>query len=169
MKIIYPKIGEGNAIIRHDEIELFSDTEIVSHLGKTYVIEDYTGSKPVDSDITLDEYLFATESKLIPIVVNSVTPNEPDYDDSDNEYTVNQQLDIAITSPLDWPDGKLRIPAVRTDTGRTIPIVGTVKNKVLTIIANFPTAGYWVCGNEQINSAFKEPVFDMQTIKFTVI
>lgn len=87
----------------------------------------------------------------------------------EHEYTVSQNQDIVITANMAWPDGQFRIPMVRTDTQREVPVLGTVLNGVLTVTVNFPTAGYWECGNAQINSRLPEPLFDMPTIQFVVV
>jgi hypothetical protein len=107
--------------------------------------------------------------QLVPIVIESVTGDLDGFDDGHNEYTCRQNEQLILVGPLAVPDQFFRIPLVRTDTGREVPVVAEVKSQVMTITAVFPTAGYWECNSELINRAFEHPLFSMDTLKFTVI
>ena len=173
MQIIYSLKLNGSAIIRHDDIEFFANTEVVTYQGSEYVIEEYTGSKRVESDITLDDY-HAEQNKTIAIGEINVTPVEPDFDDTDTQYTVFKKTPITGQAKLSTalpPGKKIRIPVLRVDTGREDFFIGEVgaDGLSITISGQFETGGRWVIGNEQINSSFIGAEFDMSTLEFTVI
>lgn len=119
---------------------------------------------------TSNEYAPRPSQKpLIPIIINSVTGDLDGFDDGDKEFTCRQNETLTLIGPLAVPDQFFRIPLVRTDTGREVPVVAEVKDGVMTINAVFPTAGYWECNSDLINRSFPQPVFSMDTLTFTVI
>lgn len=134
-----------------------AETQVARYIAGDWILSDKVHFQGAT------DYLLATiisVSTVSPLLMDS--PNE-------NEYTVSQNVDVTITADMDCPDGSFRIPIIRTDTAREVPVIGTVKDKVLTVVINFPTAGYWECGNEQINSRLPAPLFDMKTLLFVVI
>jgi hypothetical protein len=106
---------------------------------------------------------------LIPIVISSVTGVLAGYDDGANQYTANELTDITVTGTLAIDDQLFRVPFRRVDTGRVQLMPADVINGEFTLTLNFKTGGVWVVDNEQVNSAYSQPVFSIETQTFMVI
>ncbi|PCH95333.1 MAG: hypothetical protein COB83_08815 [Gammaproteobacteria bacterium] len=110
------------------------------------------------------------ESLLLPIVIDDITNTLADFDDSDNQYTINEKTDCIASGKLAIPTQNFRVPFVRTDTGRKAYMVASVDtNGNFTITLNFKTGGEWMVNTELLNSELPQPVFRIAEHKFKVV
>lgn len=106
---------------------------------------------------------------LIAIVIDNVTNSLPDFDDSDNQYTLRENTDCLATGSLDIPDQNFRVPVVRTDTNRKVYMLASVKDGAFTLTLNFKTGGEWLVNSDLINSELATPLFSIAEYKFKVV
>lgn len=108
-------------------------------------------------------------SALIAIVIDAVPGELTDFDDQDNEHTLQVNTDYQAAGDLDIPDKKFRVPFMRLDTGLIIPMVAEVKEGKFTITMNFDTRGTWVVNTELLNSQLPQQLFSIDEQKFLVV
>jgi len=107
---------------------------------------------------------------LLPVVIDNVTNTLSDFDDSDNEFTVQENTNCIASGKLAIPAQNFRVPFVRADTGRKAYMVASVDAVGdFTITLNFKTGGEWVVNTELLNSELPQPVFSIAEHKFKVV
>jgi hypothetical protein len=107
---------------------------------------------------------------LIPVVILSIPNVELGFDDADNNYTVLEGVEYLATGTCQIPAQLLRVPFVRTDTGRTIYMRAEVtEDGNFTLYLSFPTKGEWCTDTKQLNSGLSKAMFSIDKQVFKVM
>ncbi|WKD23627.1 hypothetical protein NDQ71_00500 [Pseudoalteromonas sp. KG3] len=156
-----------------DSSSLFEQQDVVEINEEMYLFADYTGSKSLVSDYSVDDYLASiapVETPLIPVIIDNVAGQLEGYVNVENEYTVPQASDAVIaTGQLAIPDRKFKVPFKRIDTGRVQLMPAEVVSGAFTLPLKFETNGVWIVNQELINSDYEQDVFALTERRFSVI
>lgn len=106
---------------------------------------------------------------VVEVVINDVIGALPDFDDDENEYTVQQGSPLTATANLAAADEKFVVPFMRTDNGRKHNAVAELVNGVVSISVTFPTTGEYVLNSDLLNSKRKHKIFSIRTQIFNVV
>jgi len=155
------------------------ENDIIVNIAVVKKITDIAGAKELRPSSTLsigdtfDEVkALGDDSPLIPIIIDAVSNTLPDFDDSDNQYTVVENSESIATGSglLAFAGQKFRVPFVRTDTNRKAFMVAQVAaDGAFSITLNFKTGGEWVVDEALVNSELPTPVFSMPEYRFKVV
>ncbi len=156
-----------------DTAATFKNQIVVELDGQLYLFADYTGSKSLVSDYSVDDYLASiapAETQLIPVIIDNVAGLLDGYVNVENEYTVPQASDAVVaTGSLAIPDRKFKVPFKRIDTGRVQLMPAEVVGGAFTLSLKFETNGVWIVNQELINSDYEQDIFAIDERRFSVI
>ena len=106
-----------------------------------------------------DSYTSQQTAAIIPIAITDFADGM-NVDSTYQNAIVKELVPFTITADVPLPvDDTFVMPITRIDTGRTVFILATIASGVMTMTANLPTAGEWVCGEAQVNSKLEFSAF----------
>jgi len=117
-------------------------------------------------------YSAVDNGELIAIAIDAVTNTIADFDDKDNQHTVNENSNSVasgsgLTALYAMGLKKFRVPFVRTDTNRKAYMIADITaDGSFSITINFKTGGEWVVNSELLNSELSDE--ELALFKFSI-